>query len=58
MLVIFRGRGVIVEWETGIRTSDVVDILINDNIHAGAGIFVLCYLGDGDGFRHDVCGRF
>jgi hypothetical protein len=44
--------------DKGRLTRDIVDILIDYDIHPRARIFVLCYLDDRKLFRHDVCGSF
>jgi hypothetical protein len=35
------------------HTSNIINILINNNIHSRIGIFVGSDVGDGEGFRHD-----
>ena len=36
------------------RTSNIINVLINNDVHARIGIFVGCDVGDGEGFRHDL----
>ena len=36
----------------GEHTSNIINVFINNDVHARSGIFVRCDVGDGEGFRH------